>query len=113
EAVLVLAHQLMLRRSASPDATGLLYFEVFVKTPGGGAQPSGSIAVGLAESKAEGLAESQENQGGSSADSDITAPRRFLHYHSSKGTKADIFPRRTSTTSRPCGPSFSSGVCGF
>lgn len=94
ESVLVVSQQVMVRTQGDTDAPQLWYFEIFVKTPGGGAQPSGTVGIGLAESD-----DGQEAQ-----------IRRFLHYHSSKGSKLETFPRPASKALRPCYPPFSSGL---
>ena len=94
----------------------LFYFEVFVKTTGGGLHPSGSVGVGLAE------ASQGEEEAAQEGDASVTPAaqaserrRRVLHYHSGKGGRFSVFPRSTtraglfSTEGRQCGPSFGVG----
>jgi hypothetical protein len=78
----------------------LFYFEVFVKTTGGGLYPSGSVGVGLAEAS-----QGEEEAAAEDADASVTPPaqasaepsgagrRRVLHYHSGKGGRFSVFPR--------------------
>ena len=91
--LLAVAAAPLAHRQAAASTT-LLYFEVFVKTTGGGLSPTGSVGVGLAAPLLEG--------------SDADAPRFFLHYHSGSGSRHDAFPRPPSGGSR-CGPSFGVG----
>ena len=73
---------------------GLFYFEVFIKTTGGGLSPNGGVGVGLVD-EVEPAAE---------------APRRYLHYHNALGRRFDVFPRPTAKgAGRSCGPSFGVG----
>jgi len=94
----------------------LFYFEVFVKTTGGGLHPSGSVGVGLAE------ASQGEEEAAEEGDASVTPAaqaserrRRVLHYHSGKGGRFSVFPRSStraglfSTEGRQCGPSFGVG----
>ena len=72
----------------------IFYFEVFIKTTGGGLSPSGSVGVGLT----------------SELEPEFNAfdPGCFLHYHSSRGARFSAFPR-TAGRSTNCGPSFGVG----
>ena len=114
-------------RLPSDDASGevpavplLFYFEVFVKTTGGGLHPSGSVGVGLAEaSQGEEAAEDADASvtpsAQASAESLGAGRRRVLHYHSGKGGRFSVFPRSAAraglfgTEGRQCGPSFGVG----
>ena len=63
----------------------LLYFELYIKTSGGGLQPSGSIGIGLAEPCTD------------TCELDFPVPGRpptlFVHYHDSS-RRFESFPRR-------------------
>ena len=106
----------------------LFYFEVFVKTTGGGLHPSGSVGVGLAEASQgeeeaaeEGdasvtaAAQASERSSAAPAEPSGAGRRRVLHYHSGKGGRFSVFPRSStraglfSTEGRQCGPSFGVG----
>ena len=99
----------------------LFYFEVFVKTTGGGLHPSGSVGVGLAEASQGEEAAAEEADASftpsaqASAEPSGAGRRRVLHYHSGKGGRFSVFPRSTAraglfgTEGRQCGPSFGVG----
>ena len=90
----------------APDDLGpeFFYFEVFIRTTGGGINDSGSIGVGLADPPPEAEA--------SASDGLITTPRArtYLHYHGARGARYDLFPRPASrSTLFGVGPSFGKG----
>ena len=101
EAVLAVASPIFSRQPKAPVAIAppLLYFEVFIKTTGGGSSPSGTVGVGLVD----------DLRTGSQSPRDPDGQRRFLHYHSAKGSKFDGLPPRRAARGRPCGPSFGVG----
>ena len=89
-ATLIRATQVF-HRPASGDSTAelpLFYFEMYVKTSGGGLQPSGSVGVGLADVSAE-LCQ---------LDGTPSLQMRFLHLHSS-GRRFENFPRSAALRS--------------
>ena len=85
------AREVFTRQQQQASSSSLFYFEVFVKTTGGGLQPTGSVGVGLA-----------------SPDDDDDSTTFFTHYHSS-GRRHPTFPRLNPRAGKPCGPSFGVG----
>ena len=84
----------------SDEATSF-YFEVFIKTTGGGLQPSGAVGVGVAFFEGRGSSTRDSN---STTETDAAPPQRYLHYHSSRGARGESFPRQP----RPVSSSFAS-----
>jgi hypothetical protein len=83
------------------DGAMSFYFEVCIKTTGGGLQPSGTVGVGVVLlSDAPATADSGRTDGRGGDASLVPAvrrpfapPLRYLHYHSSRGARAESFPR--------------------
>ena len=98
------ARQTYVRQGHNPsEESPLFYFELFVKTTGGGLQPTGNIAVGLAE-----LPPDAADADGSDALQGEEVEVGFLSYHSN-GKKYATSPRATLRAGKPCGPSFGVG----
>ena len=97
------ARQTVTRQAGSSSDAALSYCEFFVKTTGGGLQPTGSVAVGLAGLPAP------ANDGLEPSDASTAQETEFIQYHCS-GRKYQTFPRpSTSRAGRPCGPSYGVG----
>ena len=81
----------------------MVYFELFIKTTGGGLQPTGSVGFGLSEVAPDDSC---------AADSEWpeAAPLQtpYYHYYSS-GRRFACFPRAGPKAGRLCGPSYGSG----
>lgn len=103
--------------SSAEDAMSF-YFEACIKTTGGGLQPSGSVGVGVVfcgrdRSGGEGEAVTRGSDGREQSDSTQSQPcRRYLHYHSSRGARGQIFPRVPRNGSTSVGWSASQAVSG-
>ena len=118
--VLARAQQQLQRTSTSSPAYPL-YFEVYIKTSGGGLQPSGAIGVGLAALPAadcavaddrcsESLEASPATISSRSADDETTGgpTTHFLHYHSA-GRRFAVFPRASPRAGRAYGQTYGTG----
>ena len=108
--ILARAAQAVTLESAS-SAAQLFYFEVFIKTTGGGLQPNGSVSIGLVEASSDADAAAQR-RASAAPDEWPEQPSLeeipFFHYHSS-GRKFARFPRAGSKAGRAAGPAFGIG----
>ena len=105
----VLAHAMRTLRREPDDQSSpwLYYFEAFVKTSGGGLQPTGSVGVGLAElPSAEGAEQLRMPPADGTAAASSSA---FVHFHNS-GRRFVSFPRPAlRTAGKVYGPQFATG----